>query len=159
MGNTAAETTAELGASVSRSISRLGVNIVAELTKSTPVDFGWAQNGWVPSIGQPVADLFEGQLPEDEGDPLIAEAFAEQQAGLAELLTYQLYQGNVFITNHVPYIVALNDGHSEQADPGFVEEAINIGIEISDQTTSFDRLQELLRRPGQAERDSGLLPV
>lgn len=34
---------------------------------------------------------------------------------------------DIHITNNVPYIVPLNDGHSHQAPAGFVETAIQVG--------------------------------
>lgn len=83
----------------------------------TPVDTGWARVNWIPEIGK------ERSAP--AGSRAAAEAGnlpGEQQTALAAVTTgYTLDRGAVYITNAVPYIIPLNEGHSQQAPSGFVQ--------------------------------------
>ena len=110
-------------------IRRLATNIHAELVSpppvGTPVDTGWARANWVPQIGVP----FTGNSQQIEPSPgEVTQAAAQQQSGLASVLTYRLVLGNVFISNNVPYILRLNDESSTQSPRMFVETAIENGI-------------------------------
>lgn len=110
-------------------IVALSLNVDANLRASpplgTPVDIGWARANWVPSIGQPalLADKRNPQPPD-----VVARA-AEQQSGLTDLLAYRLAEGPVFNTNNVIYIVPLNEGHSRQSPPGFVQAALQRAVD------------------------------
>lgn len=98
-----------------RLMAQIGFEVVAELVETTPVDTGWARANWVPRIGQPVAG------PSGTRE---AVSTADQSQGLASLAGYKIEQGAIYVTNHVPYIKALNNGHSKQAPAGFVEESV-----------------------------------
>ena len=115
----------QLEGATERVISRLGVNITAELIERTPVDTGWARANWVPSIGAPVTDNATRRA-----DPALVPAqTARQQSGVASVATgYRLSRGAVFISNNVPYIQVLNGGSSAQAPSGFVQDGIMAGI-------------------------------
>lgn len=111
----------QLEAVAARTVVALSLAIVANLVAApseggTPVDTGWARANWVPAIGAP----FTGT---DGSRSSVSSA--AQTLGQANLLSYKIALGPVFISNNVPYILALNDGHSKQAMPGFVEKAID----------------------------------
>ena len=106
-----------LEAVVEREIIRITLDITASLIETTPVDTGWARANWVPYIGQPV-----NRPTPPRGNE--GAARASQVGGQAEVLSYDLRQGAVTISNGVPYIVDLNRGSSTQAPAGFVEAAI-----------------------------------
>lgn len=115
---------ATLELAVERVVIALSLNVVANLVAApseggTPVDTGWARANWVPSVGQPFAGLAGSRN---------AVSFGEQAAGQAAVLGYRLSQGRAFVVNGVPYILRLNDGHSPQADPGFIERAIDKAV-------------------------------
>lgn len=94
-------------------------NLVAAPSEGgTPVDTGWARANWIPSVGQSSRDPVG--MPGNAGA-----AASAQQSGSAQVLSYTQGDGKVFITNNVPYIGALNDGHSKQQPRGFVQRAIN----------------------------------
>lgn len=76
----------------------------------TPVDTGHARANWVPSVGDP----FGSEVDNDSA----------HGAGVADVLGYQLGDGAAWVSNNVPYILALNDGWSKQQPAGFVERAI-----------------------------------
>jgi hypothetical protein len=100
-------------------VKAITLEITSNLIKSTPVDTGWARANWVPSVGTPAGGTV--------GSPRGVSAGA-QAAGQAKVAGYKITQGNVFITNNVPYILRLNDGSSTQAPSGFIQQAIARGI-------------------------------
>lgn len=95
---------------VEKTVVRLAVNAVANLTEVTPFDTGWARANWIPTLGQPATGT--------GGE-------AAKQAGLVAVLAFRLGSGLVFVSNRVPYIRRLDGGSSTQAPAGFVQFAIN----------------------------------
>lgn len=85
------------------------------LVLRTPVDTGRARSNWIPTIGAPSSDTRE---------PL--EPAALEQEARAVVGEYQAGGPGVFLSNNLPYIRRLNDGHSAQAPAGFVEEALQV---------------------------------
>lgn len=107
-----------------RVVVRLSTNIAANLVETTPRDTGWAAANWVPSIGASTTTSASSRPT----SALVSAQQAQQAAAQARLLSYKLGQGQVFISNNVPYIGRLNDGSSAQAPAGFVQAAIRRGI-------------------------------
>jgi hypothetical protein len=105
--------------SAERVIKRLGFEIQGELIRKTPVDTGWARANWVVSIGTPHTGVVGSRE---------AVSQAGQIAGQGRLLVYRLNQGQIWISNNVPYIGKLNEGHSKQAPAGYIEQAIDTAI-------------------------------
>lgn len=77
----------------------------------TPVDTGHARANWIPSVSSPHTAIVQGD--------------SAHGAGVAAVLAYRLEAGPAWVTNNVPYILVLNDGHSSQAPAGFIERAID----------------------------------
>ena len=103
-----------------RVVSKVSLDITANLVEATPVDTGWARANWVPSIGSPFKEI-------TGNDDNVSDV--EQQKGVTEVATnYSLERGPVFISNNVPYITHLNDGSSTQAPAGFVQVAIHKAV-------------------------------
>ncbi len=105
-----------------RVVTRLTLDVTANLVETTPVDTGWARANWVPAIGAPVIKDLTG------AGRNVAAASAEQAAGQAGVLSYKLNRGKVFVSNNAPYITRLNDGHSRKAPAGFVQRAIRKAV-------------------------------
>lgn len=106
-----------------RLVTKITLDVDANLRESTPVDTGWARANWVPAIGSPyIADL-SGIDPSSEHQA-VASAQGRASAGQAAVLGYKLGP-RVFVTNNVPYISRLNGGSSAQAPAGFVQRAIS----------------------------------
>jgi hypothetical protein len=103
-------------------VTKITLDVTANLIETTPVDTGWARANWVPSIGQPVIKNLPPSKPDDS--QVVAGAAAEQATATAGILAYKLKAGKVFVANNVPYIIALNDGSSSKAPAGFVQQAI-----------------------------------
>lgn len=99
----------------------LALEITAELRITTPVLTGWARANWVPSLGDP----YDGGSAAVQPTPgLVTTAMSRQNEGLAQVLSYRLAQGPIWVTNNVPYIHRLNEGWSQQAPSGFVQAAV-----------------------------------
>lgn len=111
-----------------KAIKKITLDLTANLVEVTPVDIGWARANWVPSIGRP-------SLPRTiSGKPTAGQLSAKegkQEQGLAKVATqYTLDQGVVFVSNNVPYILRLNDGHSQQEPAGFIQRAITKAVTV-----------------------------
>ena len=99
---------AGLDAHCEQEIVRLTSEIHATLTEDTPIDIGWARAGWVPSIGRP----YSGGADLDPDGAQVSIALGRAAQGQAELVSYNLADGDTFVTNNVPYIQRLNEGWS-----------------------------------------------
>ena len=88
-------------------VSKTALGLLGDLKILTPVDTGRARSNWHLDVGAPTVQLVEpgGDLPTD-------------------VSRYTVNQ-TIFISNNVPYIRRLNEGHSKQAPAGFVEDAVN----------------------------------
>lgn len=79
---------------------------------------GRARANWIPTIGTP----FAGTVAREDKQG------AATIALLAPITANFVLGQTVWLTNNLPYIEALNNGHSTQAPVGFVEMAIEAGI-------------------------------
>lgn len=116
---------------VERIIKKLALDIVANLTAApsdggTPVDTGWARANWIPRIGAPATGTAGTRAQAEAGNV----STLAQTLGQAVLLGYKLPMGRVYISNNVPYILRLNEGHSKQAPRGFVQKAITKAVKV-----------------------------
>jgi hypothetical protein len=112
----------------------LALNVNANLRSNpplgTPIDTGWASANWVPSVGEPFDDARAGAV-KDPTPAQVASRAAEAQQGTNDLLSWRNTDGPIFSTNNVPYIGALNNGHSAQSPRGFVQAAIEKAIRMT----------------------------
>jgi hypothetical protein len=110
----------------------LALNINANLRSNpplgTPIDTGWASANWVPSIGEPFDDPGVGEI-RDPTPGQVAGRAQTAESGLNDVLSWRNGDGPIFSTNNVPYIGRLNEGHSAQSPAGFVQAAIEKGIQ------------------------------
>jgi hypothetical protein len=109
MGKQAAREAEKLRKALAQAPKALILEIDKELRRTTPVDTGNARANWVPSVGSPAP----------RGD---------RAAGTAAVLAYRLDQGALYVSNGVPYIRQLNNGHSKQAPALFVEAAVDVAL-------------------------------
>lgn len=105
----------ELTRATEQVIAKIGLNLVANLKASTPVDTGWARANWIPSLGSPAGGPVGSRTGVTAGP---------QAAGTGRLASYKLTSGSVFVSNNVPYIGQLDAGSSQQAPAGFVGRAV-----------------------------------
>jgi hypothetical protein len=120
-----------LGKFLDAIIRKLVLDIVANLRRApseggTPVDTGWARANWVANIGVPYPTT-AGTRAEAEAGRLYNTA--ETQVAVVAA-TYRFSQGEVHITNNVPYIQDLNEGSSSQAPRAFVQAAVAKAVRV-----------------------------
>jgi hypothetical protein len=113
------------------------------LVLATPVDTGRARSNWIASVDIPVKEVrapyAAGQgLGRGEG----ANARGALEQAREEISKYEIgTHRRIVISNNVPYIETLNNGHSAQAPSGFIEKAIQ-------QATTAIRGARILRKGG-----------
>lgn len=120
---TAAQIGADLAKAIEQDIKAIPLDIARNLRVKpplgTPVQTGHARRNWIPSSGEP----HSGEVDSD----------GDYEAGLAAALAWKLGDGALWVSNSVPYIQALNDGHSKKSPAGFVERAIDMALQKAQQ--------------------------
>lgn len=139
----------------------LALNVNANLRSNpplgTPIDTGWASANWLPSVGEP--KIVNGEPADSSEGPTPGEVASRAQMaaeGENDVLSWRLEDGPIFSTNNVPYITALNDGHSPQSPRGFVQTAIEKAVR---QTYSRAGAQGARNRRAEAFRSTRRRPV
>jgi hypothetical protein len=90
----------------------LALKLFEKIVLKTPVDTGRARNAWEITINV---------IPEDENALLSdAESFEDLEFGQMESLEDLKFGQIIVISNNVPYIQYLENGHSKQAPKGMV---------------------------------------
>lgn len=129
MGAAADALQAKLHALVERAAKGLILEVNRELRKKgtgTPVDTGHARAAWIPAVGAP-------NLVEPVGaDSSLA------SAGTAQVMSFKLGQGVLYLSNVAPYISRLNAGSSTQAPALFVEACIARAMQTVRAKTGVD---------------------
>lgn len=92
--------------------------LISRPPEGTPRDTNRANNGWDLTVSSP-----GGSDPGDVPGKQKRHAPKRAQASRGEATKADIKEP-IYITNNVPYIVALNNGHSQQAPTGFVENAV-----------------------------------
>lgn len=103
-------------------IRRVALAVDTAVVLATPVDTGRARANWQVGLGRAPSGTLAAPGSAGEGT---SNALNAAQAAIAS------YHGGVdiHISNNLPYIEALNNGHSSQAPSGYVERAIVAGID------------------------------
>ena len=111
-----------------KKVAAIAIGIVQQEVQETPVDTGRAKANWQANVGFPVFDAIEAQPPGVGGSTAGAnQAFAEHSA-TARIANFKPSDQAIFITHNLDYIGPLNQGHSAQNDPGWIERAMADGI-------------------------------
>lgn len=105
-------------ANVNDLVVKTALTVHSTVVLGTPVDTGRARGSWLVEIGKPAEGTADS--PQDFG---FGPAFDKARQ---KLRGYKP-GGEVHLTNNLPYIKPLNEGHSKQAPIGFVEEAVAAG--------------------------------
>lgn len=92
------------GASLDETVRAVTIELFTGVITSTPVDTGRARGNWQTTTKTPAS----GEVERLGSMESLAEV--HQNAGGAGSVTY--------LTNNLPYIIPLEEGHSEQAAPG-----------------------------------------
>lgn len=110
-----------MNGAISNLVIMLSEEVTHTLIDATPVDTGFAESNWIPSIAVP----FKGTASTYEKALLGSTDNGPQRRGLFQLrLGYNVTKGPIYIVNNVNYINLLNMGYSAQAPSGFVQTSI-----------------------------------
>ena len=99
---------------INKEVRASSLNVLRLLVKATPVDTGRAKGNWFVSTGSPSrseSDSRKASTAVSEGSSVIASAI-------------RISYPTITVSNNLPYIEKLNNGHSDQAPAKFVELAI-----------------------------------
>ena len=106
---------------------RVAASIDSVVVVATPVDTGRARSNWQAAINRMLSIEIPPYSPGSKGSTQAANSQNAINQALSVIQNYK--SGNeIHITNNVSYIGELNSGKSPQAESGFVEEAVDIGI-------------------------------
>ena len=98
-----------------KGVIQLAALVSQTVISATPHDQGVARANWFATMGFPKSS-FDLELKDFSG----VETISKNNRIIAGRLPTQ----SVYITNNLPYIKRLNEGHSGQAPAGYVETAI-----------------------------------
>ena len=94
---------------------KVRLELLSRIVMKTPVDTGRARGNWQVSSGEP-ASGYDLDKKDDKGGAVISEGFGKiNNTPINEVL---------WITNNLPYIVALENGHSQKQGGHMVKTAI-----------------------------------
>ena len=95
----------------------------------TPADTGRARSNWSAQMDEAARGLIPAYVPGRAGSTAQENAKAAVQAAVAKIAEFNIDKHkSIHITNNLPYIGSLNDGHSKQAPAGFVQMATLAGL-------------------------------
>ena len=113
-------------------VRKVALSVDSTVVMGTPVDTGRARSNWQVEIGKPARGVVDVHVPGAEGSTAGPNAQIALALGAAAISTYRGGE-TIHLTNNLPYIGALNNGHSAQAPAGFVQTAILDGaLQIKD---------------------------
>jgi hypothetical protein len=99
---------------VEQTQKNLGIKILIPLIIQTPVDTGRAKANWIVTQNLSTDDVIDA--PSSAGTAQTS-ALVEGTKEIQKTTAYS----RTFIQNNLPYINALNDGHSQQAPSKYVD--------------------------------------
>lgn len=109
-----------------RNFRRTVLVIDQSLVTSTPVDTGRARSNWIVSSG-PSTRIIDAYAPGESGSTRGQNTRAAQAQAKAFLESTDATV--IYISNNLEYIRFLNEGSSAQAPAGFIEAAVQAGID------------------------------
>jgi hypothetical protein len=114
---------------VDRAVKDCAGAAAKSVIQGTPVDTGAARSNWLAALDAPAAGTVPAHAPGTAGSTGDANAaVAIEQVGEV-IEKFDLAKNkSIHITNNLPYIGALNDGHSRQAPADFVRLAVLDGL-------------------------------
>jgi hypothetical protein len=108
------------------------LDVQYQLAKDTPVDVGTARSNWRISVGRPLVGKIAAYSPYPSRyrKPYGSGGNIGEGANLAGVISQgrnrlaSYKSGSIYVTNALPYIGALDNGHSRQTSPGFIAHAV-----------------------------------
>lgn len=111
----------QLGIRVTTVVKKIGFDLFGKIVKHTPADTGRARASWTIAPNEPNRSVagHEGHERLQGPAPSAAAGDAAVKASSQALASLKPYEP-VWISNNLPYIEALEKGHSQQAPAGMV---------------------------------------
>lgn len=109
-------------------VRKAALAIDTAVVLATPVDTGRARANWQASLNAPAGSAIEAYSPGAAGSTGAANAAAAMEQAKGVIAGHKPGQ-SIYLTNNLPYIGKLNDGHSAQAPAGFVQKAVLVGAQ------------------------------
>lgn len=91
---------------------KIAIDLDSRVVLSTPVDTGRARGNWFPSINTPSNRVDESASDQSGSSAISAITATALGAPLGSV---------IWLTNNLPYILPLENGHSKQAPQGMVD--------------------------------------
>lgn len=114
---------------VERALKDCAGVVARSVISNTPVDTGRATSNWTAQMDAAFEGTFPARVPGIAGSTAEANALAAVEAAEQVIETFDIEKnGAIHITNNLPYIGALNDGHSKQAPTDFVRLSVLDGL-------------------------------
>jgi Bacteriophage HK97-gp10, putative tail-component len=118
-----------VGGNMERAVKDCAVALARSVISNTPVDSGQARSNWAAELDQAFDGLFPARVPGEKGSTGEANTAATVAAAEEVISRFDIYKNaDIHLTNSLPYIRRLNDGHSGQAPSGFVQTAVLDGL-------------------------------
>jgi len=107
-------------------VQKIAMTVLMKLVEKTPVDTGRARGNWQVTLNQPAEGYDESEIDKNGGN-----TFTKGSMVIDDAPEYPI----IWITNNVPYIQRLEEGHSGQASTGMMQNTINemngMGVDLS----------------------------
>lgn len=114
---------------VERAVKDCAVAVARSVISNTPADTGRARSNWTAEMDQALGKLLPARVPGERGSTGDANSAAAIDAAEQVIETFDIGKNaEIHVSNSLPYIGALNDGHSKQAPAGFVRIAVMEGL-------------------------------
>ena len=104
-------------------VKEIACDVLAIVVNDTPVDVGTAKSNWHVGIDNAPSMVQSAYDPGEKGSTEISNIEQAIAQGEAVIATYAGSQ-EIHITNNLDYINDLNSGSSNQAPPGYVQDAV-----------------------------------
>ena len=95
---------------------KIGFDCFAGIVKRTPVDTGRARGNWMVSLGSAVEAVVDSGPTISDGQSTPSALINQGMSTISKSKPGQ----DIVISNNLPYIVRLEEGHSKQAPTGMV---------------------------------------
>ncbi|MFG1420000.1 HK97 gp10 family phage protein [Xanthobacter sp. V0B-10] len=114
---------------VERAVKDCAGAVARSVISNKPADTGRARSNWTADMDQALAKVLPAHIPGEKGSTADANAEIAINQAIEAIDRFDIDANrSVHISNSLPYIGALNDGHSTQAPAGFVRIAVMEGL-------------------------------
>ena len=112
-----------------KTVKKVALAVDQAVVLATPVDTGRARANWLVNVGAERTTAIEPYAEGTGGSTGAVNAQAAIDQAKAAVATYAGHYGEaIYMTNNLPYIEALNEGHSAQAPAGYIETAVTAAV-------------------------------